>query len=282
LIARIRTVAWAGPEIEITPPQKLVVRLVRVEAEAETVLQGDLAKGPVCFYFFANVPSDNGYNTYLSWLEPNLRYVLFLRKDGGGLRTMADVAGLNIRVRSGHHGEIPLLQGRPATHDPGASIAYVALTPSTDYEDGFAKNIEYALGKVRDFAGRAELFRLLRKLLAQPDLAIQGYACLSLVRNYGYLDPCLPGLVDSQVPEIRQQARLEMRGPASANRAILQTLKDDPLSLCGSGRAEDVAASLEVFTFDSDARVREQACGALHRFFASRQFQNCLSVRGAK
>ena len=52
-LVRIQRAEWTGPDLEITPPQKMVVRLVRVDAVVENVIRGDVEEGPRRFYFFA-------------------------------------------------------------------------------------------------------------------------------------------------------------------------------------------------------------------------------------
>src|SRR5690348_10094021 len=76
-IVTISDAQWVGPEIDITPPRKLVVRRVSVDAQVENVIQGELSTGPLRFYFFTNSLSPNkGYTTLLSWFDPGKRYVV--------------------------------------------------------------------------------------------------------------------------------------------------------------------------------------------------------------
>lgn len=275
-IVKIQTANWVGREIEITPPKKLVVRLVRVQAEVENSIRGNLGVGPVQFYFFTNRFSANGYHTVFSWLEPGKRYAIFLRQDGPVLRTMADVWASNIRIYSGPHAQ--LLPGRngPAATDAGEAIAYAALTPAADYEPGFASSVQQVFGEIAQSAPRAYLAALLRGLLSHPDGAIRAQACLTLSREYSYRDPCLPALANSTDPAIRQQAILWL-GKRQTAQNIVARLREDPLALNVSGRTDALPGELEQFTFDTDAAVRRQACDTLHRFFQDRRFPNCAS-----
>jgi len=275
-VIAVRSTDWIGDPVEITPPGELVVRLVRVDAEVESVVKGELQKGPLQFYFFVNVPSANGYNTYLSWFEPGRRYVAFLRRDGENFRTMTDLVTMNIRIRSGRHSEDLAIQSEPVGTNPGFEIAYATLTPSADYEPGFAENIDNALEEAQEFSSPGQAFKMMRKLLVHPDDSIREHACMSLMSTYGYLDPCLLKLVDSKDAAIRAQAERNMHYAANTSiRPVLAVLKNDPSSLSRSGRVEDLADSLEVFTFDLDSRVRSQACESLRRLFPSRQYANC-------
>jgi hypothetical protein len=273
VIAKILNATWIGPEIEITPPGKLVVRLVRVEADVENTIRGDLAAGPVRFYFFTNVFSANGYHTVFSWMEPGKRYAVFLREDGAVLRTMADIMAFNIRIRSGRHGQLLFGQAGRAAADPGEAIAYAALTPAADYERGFASSIQQAFWDVQRLLPRGNLAALLRGLLSHTDEEIRAQACLTLSSEYKYRDPCLPALTSSKDAAIRQQAERWLRMQQTSQR-LVASLKEDPLSLA-SGKIGALPGELEQFTFDSDPAVRQQACNALHRLFPERRFPNC-------
>ncbi len=281
VVVKVDTAEWVGPEIEITPPQSLVVRLVRVSADVETVIQGQLPKAPIRFYFFANTLSRNGYHTVFEWCEPGKRYLVFLKEDGEVLRTMADVAGLNIRIWSGRHDDVPGSAAQPGGHDPRTAIAYLALSPSADVEEGFAVNIERVCGRISQFAPPSEMALLLRKLLSHRNPEVRAQACLTLSRSFSYRDPCLPELVHSTDKLTRGQAGIWLGMKSSAD-ALVNALKEDPFSLSISGRVGDLPGDLELFTFDSDVAVRRQACDTLARLFPSRQFPNCLPAPAAK
>jgi hypothetical protein len=275
VIVKVHKATWVGPEIEITPPKRLVVRLVRVEADVENSIRGKLAVGPVRFYFFANRLSANGYHTIFWWLEPGKRYAVFLREEASVLRTMADVWAFNIPICSGRHDQLLPGQSGPAATDPGKAIAYAALTPAADYERGFASGIQEALGEIAQFVPPGDAAGLLRGLLEHPDEAIRARACLALTRQYAYRDPCLPGLTASQDPDIRQQAEMWLLKRQKTSQGLVASLKEDPFSLSVSGQIDAFPGELEQFTFDSDAAVRQQACDTLHRFFPERRFPNC-------
>lgn len=277
-VVRIEAAGWTGPEIEITPPQKIVVRLVSVTADVENVIRGGLPKGRIQFYLFANTLSANGYHTVLAWMEAGARYIVFLREDGGILRTLADVGGGNIRTWSGRHDSIPTSQSQPAGEDPGTSIALLALVPSTDFDKGFAANIQRTSDAVSQFAPPKEIVLLLRNLLANRDADVRAQACLTLSRNFSYQDPCLPKLLQSTDGEILQQATIWSRKRSrtqAGTQALLKSLREAPLSLSISGRVRDLPGDLELFTLDSDPAVRQQACDTLGRLFPSRDFPNC-------
>ncbi len=270
-VVRVSAAEWIGPEIEITP-DILAVQMVCVDADVENVIQGELPKGPVRFYFFTNKLAANGYHTLLSWLAPDYRYVVFLRKDGGILRTMADVAGLNIPIRSGRHNQILVAQSVPGEHYPGKEIVYLALTPASTYDPGFAAGL-MSVNHLYGFAPQGYVLHLLRDLLVHPDESIREWACRTLSVQYNYLDPCASKLSKSKQLEMRQWANIWTRAGVSGERSVIRVLRDDPFSL--SGRIEDLDGNLEAFTYDSDPAVKQQACTTLHRIFPSHDFRNC-------
>ena len=274
---KVSAAAWIGAEIEVTPGI-LVVQMVRVDAEVENVLQGELPNGPVRFYFFANKLTPDGYHTFLSWLEPTHRYVVFLREDGGVLRTMADVAGLNIPIRSGRHDQILVPQSGPGEHYPGKEIAYVALTPTSSYEPGFAADLMSPYHVFYGFAPRGYVFQLLRNLLVHPDESIREWACLALSGQFNYLDPCTSKLSKSKELTVRQMANRFSGAGVSGERTVIKVLRDDPLSL--SGRVEDLDGNVEAFTYDSNPAVRQQACATLHRPLSVSRFPKLCTNTG--
>jgi hypothetical protein len=271
-VVKVTSAELQGPEVEITPPGKTAVRLVRVDGQVENVIQGELRTGPTRFYFFVNTLS-GGYTTYKYWLTPGGRYVVFLREDGGVLRTMADLAPPQIRVLTGHHGHINVLPGGPTGRGPGLAILEAALNPQPDYEKGFASQIQGAMLTVEQFVRRADLAAALRNLLVHPDPAIQAHACLALAIGYRYRDPCLPGLLNASDIIVKRQA--EIWGPRESTRELLTALRENPLSLVRSDKIEDLEGELELFTLDSDEGVRGQACETLFRLFPSEVLRNC-------
>jgi len=275
VVVRVNDAAWIGPETEITPKQ-LAVRLVEITGNIENSFRGDVEKGAVRFYYFANTLSD-GRTVISTWYAPGERYVVFLRRDGPVLRAMADVNMPVIRVRSGHHEELPPPPEGAPNGDLGPMIASLALTPAGDHDRGFAASLPTTLGKLLELTTPGQLSKLLRILLSQQDPEIHGWACIALSTDYSYRDPCLEDLTGSRDPEIRRIASRLLPEKQRGTDRLLRALRDDPLSLSLSGRVQDVFDDLELFTFDREAAIRQQACETLRRIFALRQSANCAS-----
>jgi hypothetical protein len=101
---------------------------------------------------------------------------------------------------------------------------------------------------------------------------------LSLSINFSYGDPCLPKLLASDDPAVKQQANIwAIRKRLGAQR-LVRMLEEDPIALSASGKVDDLASDLEQYTFDSDRVVRQGACNALRRLFPSGEFLNCATA----
>lgn len=275
VVATVISAERAGPDVEITPG-KLKVHLVGVKAGIENVIEGNLSRGLVRFYFFTNTLTPNeGYTTPLSWFEPGKRYVLFLRRDGSVLRTMADLTEPNIRIWSGHHDQNMTSFNQSGRPNLGVAIAGLALTPPTDREKGFAVDIDDIFNRLLLIASPSELALFIKKLLSYPDQEIQERACLALSVHFSYTDPCFDTLLESANPVIKQQAAIWAPRKHANRSRLRKALRENPISLSISGKVEDLASDLELFTFDSDVGVRQQACDTVHRLFPSTDFSNC-------
>lgn len=276
-IVRVENAVWEGPEWEITPPQVTVVRLVRVTADVENVVHGDLPTGRTTFYMFANTLSRNGFHTVLSWPEAGGRYVVFLRKDGEVLRTLGDVETGAIRIWSGRHNVLPTPQ--PGDGDlVGPTIVRTALAPTGGAEQGFATNIERIAPRLFKFAPAKDIVILLRNLLNSRDADVREQACLTLIKHYRYRDACGPDLLRSEDETVRQQATIWLQ-KQTGTAALVNALKTSPLSLSVSDRVQDLAGDLELFTFDEDAGVRTQACDTLRTLFPGFEGAACTGSR---
>ena len=276
LVVRITSVQEVGPDIVITPPQKLVVHLVAVDADVESVVAGEQAKGPIRFYFFTNTLIPNvGYTTPLSWFETGGRYLAFLREDGGVHRTMADLTEPNIRVRGGQRVGYTAPVDHRVQADLGMVLATIALTPATGYGPDFASSIEDTFNRLLLLTTPAKIAPLLQRLTTHPDKDVRQNACLAISVHFSYTDPCLEKLSASSTGVISQQASRYASFKRAGKTALLRDLREDPLSLSSSGRVEDLASGLELFTFDVDVAIRTQACESLRRLFPAREFTRC-------
>lgn len=268
LIVRIQKTEMIGPKLELSSPRGFVVRLVKATAEVEGTIQGPIASKGLEFYYYTNVLSPDGPRTAMYELENGNRYVVFLRRDAGIYRTMSDVYELRIRIRSGWKKNSSFL-----SNDVGKRIADVLLSPEEGYEKGFSINLNHDYVAARQFAPAAYMAGLLRNLIAKENPLVREQACLALSRHFEYRDPCLPGLRGSMDSNVRRQASSLLESQQKSEVSLFKQLKEQPLKLKNLGRVEDLFDDLLLFTLDRNAEIREMACAALLRLFAT-EWQN--------
>jgi len=148
--------------------------LMRLTVSVENVLAGKPPRRPFDDYYFSR---RCGSSDYVELPKPGSRGIVFLRKEHGNWRTVADYWGF-IPVHSGRH---------PAKSLAGKSveqqIAEVLLTPGDGYSPG-----EFSLdGEARDAAraliGRDSTIKLIQSLLNHPDIRVRVAACVALARD---------------------------------------------------------------------------------------------------
>jgi hypothetical protein len=280
-IVTIEKATFLEPDYPM-PPGRLVLRLVAVDAKVENMIQGELPGGPIRFYFFTNsVAPGSIYPILRMWFDPGSRYVVFLREDGGILRTMADLDDPHIKIHSGRHDALPLSLNDAPRRDPGAVIAAAALTPSADHVEGFAAGIVDTFGPLSSIVPDVYIARLLRALLASPDQATREWACVTLSFHFSYRDPCFSSLLDSKDPEIRQRASVLAPAKRANPQRLLSALSIAPDSITAPEISDAIADELESFTYDQDLAVVRQACVALRRIFPSREVPRCKGMMNA-
>ena len=156
----------------------------------------------------------------------------------------------------------------------------MTLTPARGYDKDFAAGIQQTESVIQSLVRPADLAESLVKLLVGPDSEIQSQACLALARRFRFRDPCLPALLESSELPIRRQAEIWMQGRRESTGELIAALRDRPLSLSVSGRVEDFADELNLFTLDWDPGVRRQACETLGHLFPLGKFPRCGAIVG--
>jgi hypothetical protein len=149
-------------------------RLLRARLAVENVLQGDAAEGPVDLY------------SYATDLAPRERYVFFLTRDRGVLRTVWDHRQSAIAVGSGLHRSLPL-PGRPAAE----RVAAMLLTPGDGMSAGeLARELPGSVAFAMGHIGRWRTAKLLKRLSSGGAIAIRQSACEQLTEWYWGQDAC--------------------------------------------------------------------------------------------
>lgn len=257
-------------------PKVYEFRLTRVSAQVENVLAGKFAGDAVVFYFFANELTEGGYHTVRYWLQPGERWIVFLREEGGVLRTMSDLEELRMPVNGGIHTQLEI----PHSDSVAERIAYILLTPGRGYNTRFFNaalpgNLKRMLG----IGGLKYTVMVLRDLLSHPDKNIRVSACLTLAEALPGQDRCLGELSDDSEDTIRTRASELLRKHAAEAHAIADELKNHPLMGRFSGQIDDLPDEMELYTTHRNKEVRELACKILTNCFPTHHSSNCAERR---
>lgn len=285
VVAYVHSVKHLGPEFPLTPRSSL--RLVKIDADVETIIAGGLRPGPITFYGFADLPWYKGFR-----IRPESSYVLFLREDAGVLRTMADPDGDELQTHSGFHDTADLPDPRstaerimPCVHEQvdegrlvGMRVAYVALTPGRGFNpESMAQHLEGDLGKVWSRAPLQYVALLLKKLQSNGDAGVRAAACITLAEHAPGGDACLVDVAKGPDAALRKRAEQRLRVDDENIPRLIERLKMAPHSL--SPDVVDLAGRLELLTTHRNDRVRSLACKALRNFFPTCSFPECSNVR---
>jgi hypothetical protein len=148
--------------------------LMRLTITAENVLAGNPPRRAFDDYYFG---PRCGSSDYLELPKPGSRGILFLRKDHGYWRTVADYWGF-LPVHSGRH-MAPSLAGKPVEQQ----IAEILLTPGEGYSPGdFALDGD-ASDAARALIGPGPANQMIQSLLDHPDIRVRVAACVALARD---------------------------------------------------------------------------------------------------
>jgi len=183
------------------------------------------------------------------------------------LRSWADATQLRVEVFSGMHDQKEL----PLTLGPGATIAYILLTPGSDCDVGaFGKRLTSSTAD--HYASPAYIGALLARLQAHPNPVLRDSACVAMAQILWFHPTCLSLATDSPDEGVRGLARRLLKNdPGDVEGA----LRNDPLSLFPLPWVENISQRLELYTEDMRPGVRNAACTYLRRVLPGRTFQHC-------
>jgi hypothetical protein len=173
VVGKVRETKVVGPEVRTTDEHSYPLRLRQVTVEAENVIKGQVSAGEVVFYRYDWSP-DHAMVGPWGILGPGTRYVLFLDREDGELRSMADLYPSHIEVRSGRHAG----HERREEKSVEESIAELLLTPGADVQpETFSQGLDSASFYSIDLIGDAGTLRLMKRLLASDDPLVRRRAC---------------------------------------------------------------------------------------------------------
>ncbi len=226
-----------------------ILQLVKFSANVENAIKGNFHKGPITFFFFANIDQTPTY-----FLDRGKRYIVSLRSEGGILRSWADASQLKIEVHSGEHSQA----GLPLDLGPEATIAYILLTPGTDCDlKTFANTLDWPR-----YGDPGYVNERLKQLERRSDRDLGDAACVVAASIFWHRPPCLRRCLQSSNPKTRESAA---RFLETDRVNLLGRLQDDPSSLFPKPWSDYVWQMLAIYTEDTRPEVRRAACRALQK-----------------
>jgi hypothetical protein len=237
------------------------LQLIKFKADVDNVIKGDLQDKTITFFFFAKLDQKPSY-----YLDPGKRYIVSLRSEAGVLRSWADATQLNIEVHSGSHNE----QDLPLELGPAVTIAYILLTPGTDFDlDAF----RYSLGwPPYSYGGPRYVNERLKQLQLHSNRNMRDSACLATASMFWHRPKCLEQAMDSPDSSIRQKAR-ELLQDNSVN--LLKQLRTYPFSLFPTSWTDYMIQMFDIYAEDMRPEVRKAACASLRSFAPHQTVEPC-------
>jgi hypothetical protein len=260
LVVRIISADTAGPRESIYHGGPKTLQLVKFLANVENTIKGNLPDKTITFFFFTKIDQNPNY-----YLDPGKRYVVSLRSEGDVLRSWADATQLKIEIRSGAHSQ----QDLPLNLGPSTTIAYLLLTPGTDYDpDVFRRSLAWP---PYSHASPEYVQERLMLLQRHSNRLISDSACVASASMFWYHPKCLEGASNSPDGTIRQAATELFRD----NFNLLERLKANPFFLSSDSWTNYSFQMLEIFSQDARPDVRKEACLFLRDFAPARAVPTC-------
>ena len=269
--------------VEAARYQGVYLDLHVVLCKRENSLKGGLTETELRFFYFAygRYPDSKANPKYkrLFHAEPGSRYLFFLTRDRGVLRSIGDVGDYSILISTGTHAEAPAKDG-----DIGRLVSEVLLTP------GKGADLELMAKKLLDYSSIADVWgsrpltvQLLRHLFSLHG-PLRSEACSVLVSRYQGQYDCLQALAEDadSSPELRKTVLAELKEQSIARQLVLEDLKD-PAKLVyahwGGDSRHRMREELQTFLFAPDVLLHERACTALKRYYPWDAQPNCSGVK---
>jgi hypothetical protein len=254
-----------------------------VRCKIENSLKGGLIEPEITFFYFADgkYPDAKPYQRPKRLFEanPGARYLFFLTRDRGVLRSIGDVFDYSTRIYAGAHAE-----RLAKDEDIGRRISEILLTPGEGANrDQLAANLSDAI-EVADFWGSRPLtVQLLRHLFSLPE-PLRSAACGELESRFRGQWDCLQVIAEDVTisPEQRQRVLGALKEQVVGRQLLLEDLKDPAqmayMNWDGDSRHR-VREELETLLFVADPVLRERACTALKRYYPWDAEERCSGVK---
>jgi hypothetical protein len=260
LAVRIVSADMEGPRDTVFQGGPRTLQLVKFTANVENTIKGDLPKKAITFFFFTRVDQNPNY-----YLDPGKRYVVSLRSEGSVLRSWADATQLKIEIRSGAHAQ----QDLPLDLGPSVTIAYLLLTPGSDYDPNvFRKSLGWP---PYSHANPRYVHERLMLLQRNSDRLISDSACVASASMFWYRPTCLEQALNDPDSNIRQAAAQLFKDSVN----LSERLKANPFFLSPESWTNYSIQMLEIFAQDTRPDVRKVACTSLRNFAPTRAASSC-------
>jgi hypothetical protein len=270
VVASVERNELVAKHVEAAHYQGVYLDLHAVRCKRENSLKGGLGGPELRFFYFADGQyPDSKPDPRFSRLfqaEPGSRYIFFLTRERGVLRSIGDVGDYSILVSTGAHPE-----GWTKDTDIGTLVSEVLLTPGNGANlDLMAKKLSRYRQTADYWGSRPLTVQLLRHLTSLPE-PVRSEACGELVMFYQGQDDCLRAIAEDaeELPEKRQEALQELKARAPFHQRLLEDLKD-PAQLVDLDWASDTHRLREEFQtmlLGKDAILHERVCTALKRYY---------------
>jgi len=270
-----------GKHIRAARYKDVYLDLHEVRCHRENSLKGGLTEQEFTFlYFAAGMYPDSAPNPrYKRFFkaDPGSRYLFFLTREGGVLRSVGDVGEYSVLIASGRHKERQI-----GSEEIGRRIAEILLTPADGSDLNLMATTLFNSSEVAEnWGSRPIAAKLLRELLMFGE-PVRSQACgLLIARFFGQYD-CLQAIADdpNESDGNRREALQELRAKTAERERFLEDLKD-PARLTFQDFAGDsrhrLREELETLLLNPDAIQHQRACQALKRYFPGVAEPECSS-----
>jgi hypothetical protein len=232
-------------------------RLMRARVTVENVLEGEQSEGPAEVYGYLDKRA----------IVPRERYVFFLLREHGVLRTVWDYRPSAIAVASGLHRAVPLPERTAAER-----VSALLLTPGDGMNTTeFTRDIATAVAFSITHIGRWQTAKFLKQLAADARPAVGESACRQLTAWYWGQDACW----DQLVADTHGRGTAVSRADERERRA--RTADPDRWwkRMSAARPPAELLDELRLLTAHKDPRVRARYCRFLRAHYPDERDCGC-------
>ena len=270
--------------IEARRYKNVFLDLHEVRCQRENSLKGEVAGNEFTFFYYADRRYLDKQNppVYRRMFQADAgrRYIFFLTRDAGVLRSIGDVGNYSIPVQSGKHDE-----GSVQSSDAGKRIAEILLTRGHGADPTVMSNALGRASRAADVWGsRLHTATLLRGLLSSGE-PLRSTACSVLIENFNGQYDCLEAIAkDPSEPEDNRRGALKTLEEKSELRRLFGEDLKDPAALTFQEFADDsrhrLREEFETLLLNETDRIQHRrACQALSRYFPWDAEPQCASTK---